>query len=53
MAHAVVTKASKLSHYNPDLPPECKFSYTLSEFNGADNGAVSDSQHAPRETIVH
>ncbi|KAJ2054350.1 hypothetical protein H4S04_000043 [Coemansia sp. S16] len=53
MAHAAVPTASKLSHYIPDLPPECKFCYTLSESNAADNSAVSDSQHAPRETIVH
>ncbi|KAJ2104398.1 hypothetical protein GGI16_002765 [Coemansia sp. S142-1] len=49
MAHAAVPTASKLSHYNPDLPAECKFSYTLS----GSNGAARNSQHAPREAIVH
>ncbi|KAJ2750308.1 hypothetical protein GGI19_005180 [Coemansia pectinata] len=53
MAHAAVPTASKLSHYTPDLPPECKFCYTLSESSATDNGAVSNSQNAPRETIVH
>ncbi|KAJ2877495.1 hypothetical protein H4R27_006186 [Coemansia aciculifera] len=53
MAHAVVPTASKLLHYIPDLPPECKFCYNLSDSGAADNGTVGNPQNTPRETIMH
>ncbi|KAJ2814221.1 hypothetical protein H4S07_000019 [Coemansia furcata] len=53
MAHAAIPTAAKLSHYIPDLPPECKYCYTLSETDAADSGAISEPQRVARENIVH
>ncbi|KAJ2741357.1 hypothetical protein GGI19_006962, partial [Coemansia pectinata] len=53
MAHATAPMASKLLHYIPDLPPECKLCYTLSEFNATANSAVSNTQSLPCKIIAH
>ncbi|KAJ2840559.1 hypothetical protein FBU31_000316 [Coemansia sp. 'formosensis'] len=53
MVHAAVPTAAKLSHYIPDLPPECKYCYTLSETDAADSGTISEPQRVARKNIVY